>query len=63
VKTCPKCSREWQEPCEQTNCIERFGECIPCRFLPVGENNPYGSGVGTKDELDALTTTDEARGL
>lgn len=28
---CPNCGFEWQEPCEQTSCIELFGECISCR--------------------------------
>ncbi|MFZ2736658.1 MAG: hypothetical protein WBI20_15015 [Burkholderiaceae bacterium] len=31
MKACPKCQREWQAPCDQTNCIDLFGECISCR--------------------------------
>jgi hypothetical protein len=42
-------------PCEQAICIERHGECIPCRFAPIGgEINKHGSGEGTTDELDAI---------
>ena len=54
--TCPKCGRQWLPPCEQTICIERHGECIPCRFVPVGgEINKHGSGEGTTEEIDAIS--------
>jgi hypothetical protein len=54
--TCPKCGRQWMPPCEQVICIERHGECIPCRFVPVGgEINKHGSGEGTTEEIDAIS--------
>ena len=53
---CPKCGRKWMPPCEQTICIDAHGECIPCRFVPVGgEINKHGSGAGTTEELDAIS--------
>lgn len=52
--TCAKCARVWQPDSEQALCIDRHGECIPCRFLPSGEKNPHGSGAGTTDEFEAL---------
>lgn len=55
---CPKCARLWDEPtCEQAISIELFGECIPCRFLNPGMNNLYGSGEGSKSDLDLITKT------
>ena len=42
--TCPCCGLHWDEPgCEQAACIELFGECIPCRFLPAGKGSRSGS--------------------
>lgn len=35
---CQKCNLEWQEPCEQTACIELFGECISCRRFVLTED-------------------------
>jgi hypothetical protein len=43
---CPLCKDKWPKDCEQAVCIERFGECICCRF---------GSGAGTKAEIDSIT--------
>ena len=58
---CPKCKRQWMPPCEQTICIERHGECIPCRFAPIGgEINKLGSGAGTAEEIDAISATRRA---
>lgn len=57
TEKCPKCQREWkgQAPCDQTVCIEMFGECIPCRFLPTTHpNNTRGSGSGTDADLKAI---------
>ena len=51
---CPKCGREWEAPCEQSVCIEMFGECIPCRFIPIGDINKVGSGLGTDEEVEAI---------
>lgn len=52
---CQKCGRSWEKPCDQTRCIERFGECIVCRFVPRGQQNPHGSGSGTDEEFSALS--------
>lgn len=38
MKECPKCKLQWQEPCEQTACIELFGECISCRRFVLTED-------------------------
>jgi hypothetical protein len=35
---CPKCKLKWQEPCEQTACIELFDECISCRRFVLTED-------------------------
>lgn len=52
---CPKCKREWDDECQQAECVRRHGECICCRFLPVGaSDNKHGSGCGTREEFDAL---------
>lgn len=51
---CPKCSKNWPDDCEQSLCIERHGECIACRFVPLGDKNQHGSGIGTADEFDEL---------
>ena len=62
IVTCPKCGRQWIPPCEQTICIERHGECIPCRFVPVGGKiNTHGSGAGTDDELAAISAVHNAK--
>jgi hypothetical protein len=45
MATCPKCGRSWPVRCEQAVCIERHGECVPCRFV---------HGDGTAAEFDAL---------
>ena len=63
TEKCPKCQREWkgQAPCDQTVCIEMFGECIPCRFLPTTHpNNTRGSGSGTDADLKAIETASKA---
>lgn len=52
---CPKCALEWEPNCEQTRCIERFGECIRCRFVMRGSYNSQGSGEGTEEELASIT--------
>ena len=52
--SCPKCGLHWPEPCQQTRCIERHGECIKCRFVPSGANNVHGSASGTAQELEQL---------
>lgn len=54
VYCCPKCANTWEGECDQSRCIELYGECIQCRFVPVGEINKYGSGSGTKEEFDNL---------
>ena len=51
---CPKCSKNWPDDCEQSLCIERHGECIACRFIPLGDKNQHGSGIGTADEFEDL---------
>ena len=50
---CPVCGLEWESSCEQTICIEKFNECIACRF--GGTQYPHGSKSGTKEELDAIS--------
>lgn len=52
---CPKCELEWQEPCEQTACIELFGECISCRrfVLTTEEVNQIQEKAGTKNEVES----------
>lgn len=63
MKACPKCERQYPVPCEQTICIERYGECIPCRFIPVGgEINKHGSGEGTTEELNAIGVEGKIKG-
>jgi len=42
-RACPKCTRSWPVPCEQTCCIDLYGECMVCRF-GIG-------GTGTADEV------------
>ena len=61
ISCCPKCARTWEGPCEQSVCIDLFGECIPCRFLPIGDKNKYGSGNGTEEELNIVTITNIER--
>ena len=51
---CPKCALAWEPNCEQTRCIERFGECIRCRFVKRGPYNEHGSGEGTESELTQI---------
>jgi hypothetical protein len=34
---CPYCAQAWERNSEQHACIELFGECICCRFLPDGK--------------------------
>ena len=35
---CPKCDLQWEPPCDQTACIELFGECISCRRFKLTED-------------------------
>lgn len=57
VDVCPVCSRTWPHPSEQGRCVELFGECIVCRFIPAGVGiNSRGSGAGTPEDLAALQT-------
>jgi hypothetical protein len=35
---CPKCDLQWDPPCDQTACIELFGECISCRRFELTED-------------------------
>jgi hypothetical protein len=35
---CPKCDLQWESPCDQTACIELFGECISCRRFELTED-------------------------
>lgn len=51
---CPKCHRQWDTGSQQAKCIDMFGECVVCRFVPPGEINPYGSGAGSEDDFNAL---------
>ena len=56
VDECPVCGRVWPHPSEQGRCVELFGECVVCRFVPAGQPpNKYGSGAGT----DAKTAIGE----
>lgn len=53
---CPKCARTWEDlACQQALSIELFGECIVCRFVPIGTINKYGSASGTEEELERLS--------
>lgn len=57
VDVCPVCGRTWPHPSEQGRCVELFGECVVCRFVPVGVGpNIRGSGAGTPEDLAALQT-------
>ncbi len=47
---CLCCGNQWDKYTEQHACIELFGECISCRFVP----NSRGSGAGTNAEIDAI---------
>ena len=57
---CPKCKREWKPPCEQTRCIAKHGECICCRFIPIGAINKHGRASGTREEFDAIGAKNKA---
>jgi hypothetical protein len=48
---CPCCGSEWETDCEQHVCIQLFGECIACRFLPAGK----GSRSGSLADMDRIT--------
>ena len=52
---CPKCESEWPVPCEQTACIELFGECISCRrsVLTTEEVNQIQEKAGIKNEVES----------
>lgn len=57
VDACPVCGRTWPHPSEQGRCVELFGECIVCRFVPPGKApNWLGSGSGTDEEFVTLNT-------
>ena len=57
VDACPVCGRTWPHPSEQGRCVELFGECIVCRFVPLGTApNWLGSGSGTDEEFVTLST-------
>jgi len=47
---CPCCGLQWDKNTEQHACIELFGECIPCRFVP----NSKGTRSGSNADIDAI---------
>lgn len=47
---CPTCRFDHGGDCEQQVCIDLYGECFTCRFVPHGT----GSGSGTPDEFVAI---------
>lgn len=47
---CFCCGNQWDKNTEQHACIELFGECISCRFVP----NSKGSRSGTNADIDAI---------
>ena len=47
---CPCCGLQWEENCEQHACIELFGECIICRFMPDSK----GSKSGSQEDIIAI---------
>ena len=48
---CPKCGRQWEQWSEQAVSIDWHGECVVCRFTPIGK----GTNEGTKSELDEIS--------
>lgn len=50
IVSCPSCGLQWDKLTEQHACIESFGECIVCRFMPSGR----GTHSGTSDELSTI---------
>jgi len=49
--TCPKCTRQWDEGCEQHACISKFQQCLFCYFV---------KGDGTQAELQQVIDLKEA---
>jgi hypothetical protein len=47
---CPSCLSEWRGDTEQGVSIERYGECICCKFTPVGK----GSNDGEQWQLNSI---------
>ena len=47
---CQKCNRHWHQSSEQAVCVDWHGECVVCRFTPIGK----GTNEGTKAELDEI---------
>jgi hypothetical protein len=47
---CPCCLSEWGDTTEQGVSIERYKECICCKFTPIGK----GSGDGEIWQLNAV---------
>lgn len=47
---CPSCCFDPGGDYAQQVCIDLFGECLTCRFMPHG----CGSGSGTPDEFVAI---------
>jgi hypothetical protein len=45
---CPKCKKEWKDDCEQSWCIEKYGECFAC--LALGEREDWDEILDYIDE-------------
>lgn len=56
---CPKCGSEWPVPCEQTACIELFGECISCRRFKLTDEevDQIQEKAGTKNAMENKGTS------
>lgn len=50
VIKCPCCERQYAKLTEQHACIDLFGECIPCRFVP----GTKGSGSGIPMDISQI---------
>ena len=48
---CRNCGRQWELCSEQAVSIDWHGECVVCRFTPIGN----GTNEGTKAELDEIS--------
>lgn len=54
---CPVCCSRFDADTEQAISIERYDECIACKFIP----NSGGSGNGTKEELNTIRAEQKRR--
>lgn len=48
---CDFCERKWPMDSEQAISIEMFGQCIVCKFTPIGR----GSNDGTNEQLQNVS--------